>query len=106
MYFLGKNVTSNVVAKVRAHVMNLPVNYDLPPDVADVCSNLENGDKCPIPAGQEVVYNFQFLVAKYYPEISANIEVSLVDENKNVLTCFMCPIKVKKRMNSKYLELE
>lgn len=99
-------MSSNVVAKVRAHVMNVPVNFDLPANVANVCSNLENGDKCPIQPGQEVVYNFQFLIAKYYPEISANIEVSLVDGNQNVLTCFMCSIKVKKRMNSKYLELE
>lgn len=90
---------------MRAFVLNVPVNYDLPQDVSKVCSNLENGASCPLQANQEAVYNFKFLVSKHYPDISADIEVSLVNQNKEVLSCFVCPIKVKKRMSPKFQQL-
>lgn len=76
--------------------MGVTVPYDLPDDVADVCSNLMYDAICPIYKTEDVVYQFNFFVESYYPEIPVAVEVSLQDENNESVACFICNIKVKK----------
>lgn len=104
--FADKTVTGPIKAQVLATALGVTVPYQLPAKVADVCSNLENGLSCPIQASQEVLYKFDFHVEDYYPEISASIQVSLVDEENNeTISCFVCSIKVKRRNTSQQANL-
>ena len=68
----------------------------MPDDVADVCSNLLYDAMCPIDNTEDVVYQFNFYVDSYYPEIPVTVEISINDENDDSVACFICNIKVKK----------
>lgn len=74
--------------------MGITVPYSLPNDVADVCKNLMYNAYCPLDPTEDVTYLFQFYIMEVYPEISVKIEISLVNQDKDVVTCFSCPIKV------------
>lgn len=74
--------------------MGITVPYSLPEEVADVCSNLMYYAYCPLDPTEDVTYLFDFFVMEAYPEISVKIEISLVNQDKDVVTCFTCPIKV------------
>lgn len=54
------------------------------------------GAICPIYNTEDVIYQFNFFVDSYYPEISVAVEVSLLDENDESVACFICNIKVRK----------
>lgn len=93
---LVRDNTKSLTAKVRATTLGVTVPYDLPEEVADVCSNLMYGAICPIYNTEDVIYQFNFFVDSYYPEISVAVEVSLLDENDESVACFICNIKVRK----------
>ncbi|KAM7363438.1 NPC intracellular cholesterol transporter 2-like isoform 1-T1 [Cochliomyia hominivorax] len=97
VHFVGtRDNTETLSAKVRATTFGITVPYELPDEVADVCSNLMNGATCPIYNTEDNVYKFNFFIEAYYPEISVAVEVSLIDENEETVACFICNIKVKK----------
>ncbi|KAM7363439.1 NPC intracellular cholesterol transporter 2-like isoform 2-T2 [Cochliomyia hominivorax] len=98
--FVGtKNNINSLTAKVRATALGVTVPYELPEDVADVCSNLLDGATCPISKDEDVTFKFNFYVDTHYPEIPVAVEVSLVDEDNESVACFVCDIKVKKGAN-------
>ncbi|XP_065359635.1 NPC intracellular cholesterol transporter 2-like [Calliphora vicina] len=100
VHFVGtKNDIRSLNAKVLATALGITVPYELPEDVADVCSNLLDGATCPIGKDEDVVYKFNFHVDSYYPEIPVAVQVSLNDENDESVACFICDIKVKKGAN-------
>lgn len=96
MFTPAKDNTRILNAKVHATTFGITVPYDLPDDVADVCSNLMYDAICPIYETEDVVYQFNFFVDSHYPEISVAVEVSLNDENDESVTCFICNVKVRK----------
>ncbi|TMW47356.1 hypothetical protein DOY81_007561 [Sarcophaga bullata] len=96
---IPKNNIQSLEAKVRATALALPVPYELPEDVANVCDNLLDGASCPIGKDEDVVYKFNFHVDSHYPEIPVSVEVSLNDESGESVACFVCDIKVKKGAN-------
>ncbi|KAH8362293.1 hypothetical protein KR200_005589 [Drosophila serrata] len=73
----------------------ITVPYELPADVAAVCPNLMYGAYCPMYPTEDATYLFSFPIGEY-PEIGVKIEISLVDQDKQVATCFVCDIKVVK----------
>lgn len=84
-----------MTTKVRATVLGLTVNYPLDDEQANTCAHLLYGSYCPLDRGEDITYNFDFPVGNSYPEIGVNVEVSLEDESKKVVTCFNVDIKVK-----------
>ena len=81
--------------QVRATTLGITVPYELPPEVAAVCPNLMHGAYCPLYPTEDVTYLFVFPVGNY-PEIGVKVEISLLDQDKETQTCFLCDIKVKK----------
>ncbi|XP_049305648.1 NPC intracellular cholesterol transporter 2 isoform X1 [Bactrocera dorsalis] len=91
-----KDNIHKLTAKCYATALGITVPYELPDDVADVCQNLLYEAMCPLYATEDVVYDFQFYVDQYYPEIPATIELNLVDKDNEVITCFSASIRVRK----------
>uniref|UniRef100_A0A1A9X415 MD-2-related lipid-recognition domain-containing protein n=1 Tax=Glossina brevipalpis TaxID=37001 RepID=A0A1A9X415_9MUSC len=92
-----KNNIRSLTTQVKAKVIGLTVPYPLPDKVADVCSNLMYGAICPIYKTEDVVYQFNFFVENIFPEILVSVDISLVDDSHEPITCFTCDIKVKSR---------
>jgi len=82
--------------------MNLP--YDLPEEVSNVCDNLLYGAMCPIDKEEDVTYRFNFFVDPVFPEITADVTVSLIDAEENTISCFICSCKIRKGPTSLLLE--
>lgn len=102
----AKNNIKKLNAVVHATTLGITVPYDLPEDVADVCSNLMYNATCPIDRTEDVVYAFNFYVDAYYPEISVSVQISLEDEDKESIACFICNIRVRKGATNTLLQLE
>uniref|UniRef100_T1GX03 MD-2-related lipid-recognition domain-containing protein n=1 Tax=Megaselia scalaris TaxID=36166 RepID=T1GX03_MEGSC len=49
---------------------------------------------CPLDPTEDVTYLFKFFIMETYPEIPVKIEIYLVNQDKDIVTCFTCPIKV------------
>ncbi|XP_020814014.1 protein NPC2 homolog [Drosophila serrata] len=97
VHFLGNNnniksITATTTAKVLG--MNLP--YDLPEEVSNVCINLLYGAMCPIDKGEDVTYQFNFYVEPAFPEITADVTVTLNDEDGEPISCFIVSCKLRK----------
>ncbi|KAH8337176.1 NPC intracellular cholesterol transporter 2-like [Drosophila kikkawai] len=97
VHFLGNNnniksITTTTTARVLG--MNLP--YDLPEEVSDVCRNLLYGAMCPIDKDEDVTYQFNFYVEPVFPEITADVTVTLNDVNGEPITCFVVSCKIRK----------
>ncbi|XP_053946871.1 NPC intracellular cholesterol transporter 2 [Anastrepha ludens] len=104
-FYVDKFVTK-LTTLVSATTLGITVPYQLPDDVRDVCSNLMYGAYCPLYATEDVTYLFKFPIANY-PEVSAKVEIYVVDQDNEVATCFVCSIKVKKANgNSTVYEIE
>lgn len=86
------NITATTTAKVLG--MNLP--YVLPEEVSDVCRNLLYGAMCPIDKDEDVTYQFNFYVEPSFPEITADVTVTLNDITGEPITCFVVSCKLRK----------
>ncbi|SPP80423.1 uncharacterized protein LOC117583192 [Drosophila guanche] len=94
-FAVDKYITS-MKAKVKATTLGIiTVPYELPPEVAAVCPNLMFGAYCPLYPTEDVTYLFAFPIGEY-PEIGVKVEISLVDQDDDIATCFVCDIKVVK----------
>ncbi|XP_016990051.1 NPC intracellular cholesterol transporter 2 homolog a [Drosophila rhopaloa] len=95
--FLGNNnnirsITATTTAKVFG--MNLP--YVLPDEVSNVCQNLLYGAMCPIDKDEDVTYEFNFYVDPSFPEITADVTVTLNDAQNEPITCFVVSCRIRK----------
>lgn len=88
---------SDEVAKLRpvvyATALGLTVPFAMPPDRQDACEWLE-GSKCPLSSGEDVRYELRLPVEKSYPAISVEVELSLVDQDDRIVSCFRVQGKV------------
>lgn len=70
-----------------AHALGVTVEYPLPDDILDVCSNLGTS-QCPLDPTEEATWYFVFSVGQEYPIIPLQIEASLTDDDGNIIGCF------------------
>ncbi|KAL7729844.1 hypothetical protein ACLKA6_014701 [Drosophila palustris] len=103
--FVGdRNNLSNITTKVTAKVFGMNLPYDLPEEVSNVCDNLLYGAMCPIDKDEDVTYRFNFFVDPVFPEITADVTVTLTDTQDNIISCFVCSCKIRKGPTSLLLE--
>lgn len=77
---------------VEAGVLGLWVDYVLPDDVSAACNHLLN-TRCPLSAGEEVVYKFLFPIQENYPRIYVDVELTLNSPEAGFV-CVNVPIRV------------
>lgn len=78
----------NFKPKARAYVLGIGIDHSLPEDITEnACKNLSAGE-CPIPSGTVVAYNFELVVSSTYPPTpNIDVDISLVDQDSNVIAC-------------------
>lgn len=91
-YIFSARDIENFWPSVRAGVLGMFIDYALPDEVLDACANLD-GSRCPLSAGEDVVYNFNFSVADNYPTIGVDVDLHLNDVAGS-LFCVRIPVKV------------
>lgn len=96
-----RNNLSNITTSVTAKVFGMTLPYDLPDEVSNVCSNLLYGAICPIDKDEDVTYRFNFFVEAIFPEITADVTVTLNDNNGDAISCFIVSCKIRKGPTSR-----
>ncbi|XP_020814031.1 mite group 2 allergen Lep d 2-like [Drosophila serrata] len=97
VHFLGNdNNIKSITATTTARVLGMNLPYILPDEVSDVCLNLLYGAICPIDKDEDVTYQFNFYVEPAFPEITADVTVTLNDVKGEPITCFVVTCKIRK----------
>nr|AYV99599.1 venom polypeptide [Dolopus genitalis] len=94
--FTAKKLANTLHAKIVANAAGIHVPYPLPENLGNVCKNLLNDGYCPLDANEDATYKLVLPVATGYPLIPVAIEVSIVDEETKVHSCFIIDIIVRK----------
>ncbi|KXJ82923.1 NPC intracellular cholesterol transporter 2 homolog a-like [Aedes albopictus] len=88
---------SDEVAKLKpvvyATALGLTIPFEMPSDRQDACEWLD-GSKCPLSAGEDVRYQLRLPVEKSYPPIAVEVELRLVDQDEQIVSCFSVQGKV------------
>ena len=79
--------TEKLDVKVLTTALGVTVPYEMPEDRRDGCDWLI-GSQCPLEKGEDVTYNMNMPVLRIYPKVKLTIQVSLVDQLKNIPVCF------------------
>uniref|UniRef100_A0A182XW59 MD-2-related lipid-recognition domain-containing protein n=1 Tax=Anopheles stephensi TaxID=30069 RepID=A0A182XW59_ANOST len=89
--------TDRAVTSMRtvptATALGITAPYPLPAEFADTCAWLE-GSSCPLSANEDVTYRLTIPVLPIYPLVSLSIEIDIVDENEQSVTCFVVDAQV------------
>ncbi|KAH8331127.1 hypothetical protein KR067_011874, partial [Drosophila pandora] len=97
VHFLGnRNNIRSITATTTAKVLGMNLPYALPEDVSNVCINLLYGAICPIDKDEDVTYQFNFYVEPSFPEITADVTVTLNDVSGDAIACFVVSCKIRK----------
>ncbi|KAH8264511.1 hypothetical protein KR038_009332 [Drosophila bunnanda] len=97
VHFLGNNNNiKSITATTTARVLGMNLPYIMPDEVSDVCINLLYGAICPIDKDEDVTYQLNFYVEPAFPEITADVTVTLNDVNGNPITCFVVACKIRR----------
>ncbi|XP_050079297.1 uncharacterized protein LOC126567107 [Anopheles maculipalpis] len=89
--------TDRAVTSMRtvptATALGITAPYPLPAEFADTCAWLE-GSSCPLSANEDVTYRLTIPVLPIYPLVSLVIEIDIVDNNDQSVTCFLVDAQV------------
>lgn len=80
--------------KVMATAFGTTIPYILPPDMQNACNHLANAN-CPLDAGERPTYKFNFYVSHIYPSANVLIELSLINNVDQSVSCFTINLAVK-----------
>lgn len=76
-----------------ATALGITAPYPLPAEFADTCAWLE-GSSCPLSANEDVTYRLTIPVLPIYPLVSLSIEIDIVDQAQNSVSCFVVDARV------------
>ncbi|XP_035782414.1 uncharacterized protein LOC118461319 [Anopheles albimanus] len=79
--------TNGVEAYIVARVLGLDVGFDIPEDLADACAVGISGASCPLAAGTTFDYTLDYSMELPLVGITAQIEVGLIADNGQTITC-------------------
>lgn len=81
------------INKIVAYALGQIVDYPLPDEINKVCNNLGTS-QCPLDPTEEATWNFIFSIGYEYPLIELVIEVNLLDQSDNYVSCFKLDAQV------------
>lgn len=88
--FVPLRQVNQVTVKVTGHVLFFDVPFSLEP--SNACDNWNL--KCPMLVNSTQKLHIQLPVSIYYPHISVNVRIELIDESGNSFMCFSFPVKI------------
>ncbi|XP_053682877.1 NPC intracellular cholesterol transporter 2-like [Sabethes cyaneus] len=93
MEFTALQDATNLRTTVMATALGITGPYELPPDRAAACNWLVQS-RCPISAGEDLVYHLSMPITPIYPLVSVTIEIDVVDETAQSHGCFVVDARV------------
>ncbi|XP_014232059.1 epididymal secretory protein E1-like [Trichogramma pretiosum] len=63
------------------------ITMQLPSPKKNVCDSLHNTN-CPVKIGQNVTYQMKMPIRRFYPEVSATVEIRFLNEFNQTIVCF------------------
>ncbi|XP_055907235.1 uncharacterized protein LOC129942363 [Eupeodes corollae] len=91
-----KDESYNLKASIHATVLGITIPFALSSESADVCKNLLYGAYCPLYAEEDVTYHIDLPLENNIPEVNVRCEVKILDSKKDVVSCFIADLKVRK----------
>uniref|UniRef100_A0A182PSP0 MD-2-related lipid-recognition domain-containing protein n=1 Tax=Anopheles epiroticus TaxID=199890 RepID=A0A182PSP0_9DIPT len=91
--FTTDRAVTSMTTVPTATALGITAPYPLPAEFADTCAWLE-GSSCPLSANEDVTYRLTIPVLPIYPLVSLSIEIDIVDENEQSVTCFVVDARV------------
>ncbi|XP_058462296.1 NPC intracellular cholesterol transporter 2 homolog a-like [Malaya genurostris] len=93
MDFSAVQETSQLNTQVMATALGITGPYELPAERAAACNWLVQS-RCPLSAGEDVIYHLSMPITAIYPLVSVTIEIDIVDENEQSHACFVVDTRV------------
>ncbi|XP_058812615.1 NPC intracellular cholesterol transporter 2-like [Topomyia yanbarensis] len=93
MEFSAVRDASNLRINVLATALGITVPYELPEDRSAACNWLVQS-RCPISAGEDLVYHLSMPITSIYPLISVTIQIDVVDQSGQSQGCFIVDARV------------
>uniref|UniRef100_A0A182KBS6 MD-2-related lipid-recognition domain-containing protein n=1 Tax=Anopheles christyi TaxID=43041 RepID=A0A182KBS6_9DIPT len=91
--FTTDRVVNTMTTVPTATALGITAPYPLPAEFADTCAWLE-GSSCPLSANEDVTYRLTIPVLPIYPLVSLSIEIDIVDQDGQSVTCFVVDARV------------
>ncbi|XP_035777330.1 NPC intracellular cholesterol transporter 2-like [Anopheles albimanus] len=91
--FTASKQLTTLRPEVRASFGGLTVPFVLPNDRQDACKWLI-GAQCPLSPQEDVTYELQLPVLSSYPSLSLTVELKLLDQSNDIVTCFQLAANV------------
>ncbi|XP_039443321.1 NPC intracellular cholesterol transporter 2 homolog a-like [Culex pipiens pallens] len=91
--FTALSEVSKLRPVVLATALGITVPFELPADRQDACEWLEDS-RCPLSEQEEARYELRLPVEKSYPPIGVDVQLQLVDQDGQVVSCFSVEAKV------------
>lgn len=81
------NPISSLRPEIIAYALGQTVPYPLSDELNNVCANLGTS-QCPLDPTEEATWKFVFFVGMEYPKVDLVLEVNLLDQSDNIVSCF------------------
>lgn len=75
-----------------ATALGVVTNYPLGSNA--ITCNFLQGSSCPLSANEDVTYRLTMPILSIYPLVSLSIEIDLIDQNNNSVSCFVVDAQV------------
>ncbi|XP_055523760.1 ecdysteroid-regulated 16 kDa protein-like [Wyeomyia smithii] len=93
MEFTALRDASSLHTRVMATALGITAPYELPAERAAACNWLIQS-RCPITAGEDLIYHLSMPITAIYPLVSVTIEIDLVDDTDQSHGCFVVDTRV------------
>ncbi|XP_050071436.1 NPC intracellular cholesterol transporter 2 homolog a-like [Anopheles maculipalpis] len=90
--FTADRAITSMTTVATATALGVVTNYPLGSNA--VTCNFLQGSSCPLSANEDVTYRLTMPILSIYPLVSLSIEIDVVDQNTNSVTCFVVDAQV------------
>uniref|UniRef100_A0A182W0P8 MD-2-related lipid-recognition domain-containing protein n=1 Tax=Anopheles minimus TaxID=112268 RepID=A0A182W0P8_9DIPT len=90
--FTTDRAVTSMTTVATATALGVVTNYPLGSNA--VTCNFLQGSSCPLSANEDVTYRLTMPILAIYPLVSLSIEINVVDQDNNSVTCFVVDAQV------------
>ncbi|XP_040153286.1 NPC intracellular cholesterol transporter 2 homolog a-like [Anopheles arabiensis] len=90
--FTTDRAVTSMTTIATATALGVVTNYPLGSNA--ITCNFLQGSSCPLSANEDVTYRLTMPILSIYPLVSLSIEIDLVDQDNNSVSCFVVDAQV------------
>lgn len=91
--FIASKSSSTLTPRVSTKVIGLSIPYGLPHEQQNGCDHLTD-TRCPLDANEYATYILTMPILRIYPSIGIEIQLELLNDQKESMFCFSVDCKV------------